>query len=114
VFGCGGDRDKSKRHIMGGIAEAASDLVFVTNDNPRTEAPKAILKEIVSGMQNPKAKTVQVIEDRAKAIGAAVKMMKKGDVLVVAGKGHEDYQIVGETKHHFDDREEILKAVEEA
>lgn len=107
VFGCGGDRDKKKRPIMGAIAERNADIAWVTSDNPRTEVPEEILKDIEAGMQLPH----KVEVDRAKAIRAAVKSLEAGDWLVVAGKGHEDYQIVGKVKHHFDDAEEVLKAV---
>lgn len=107
VFGCGGDRDKKKRPIMGAIAEQNSDLAWVTSDNPRTEVPEEILKDIEAGMKLPH----KVEVDRAKAIRAAVKSLEAGDWLIVAGKGHEDYQIVGKVKHHFDDSEEVLKAV---
>ena len=107
VFGCGGDRDKKKRPLMGAIAEENADVAWVTSDNPRTEVPEEILKDIEAGMRLPH----KVEVDRAKAIFAAVKSLGAGDWLVVAGKGHEDYQIVGKVKHHFDDSEEVLKAV---
>ncbi len=123
VFGCGGDRDRTKRPRMGAAALAGSDLVIVTSDNPRTEAPGAIIDEIEAGMRdsgerftypNPpvgRTKPYAVIPDRAAAIDAAIGLAQPGDIVVLAGKGHETYQIVGETKQHFDDREEARKAI---
>jgi UDP-N-acetylmuramyl-tripeptide synthetase len=107
VFGCGGDRDRGKRPIMGGLAESGADFTFVTSDNPRTEDPSRIIGEIVSGMQDKKR--YEVIEDREKAIAAAIGMAADGDTVLIAGKGHEDYQIVGTKKHPFDDRETARK-----
>jgi UDP-N-acetylmuramyl-tripeptide synthetase len=104
VFGCGGDRDKTKRPIMGEIAARMSDFVFATSDNPRSEDPIQILKEIEGGMNNGPAPYV-IQPDRRKAIEAAVSIANKGDVVVIAGKGHEDYQILGTQTIHFDDRE---------
>ncbi len=106
VFGCGGDRDKNKRHIMGHIAEQESDFVWVTSDNPRTESPEDIIADIVSGMKTDRYK---VIVSREEAICEACRAMQTGDFLVVAGKGHENYQIIGKTKRHFDDHEVILR-----
>ncbi|MFK4786046.1 UDP-N-acetylmuramoyl-L-alanyl-D-glutamate--2,6-diaminopimelate ligase [Fusobacterium sp. MFO224] len=109
VFGCGGDRDKTKRPVMGEIAEKNSDVIIVTSDNPRTEDPDEIIKDIVVGLE----KENHIIEiDREKAIFKAVEIAKKDDIILVAGKGHEDYQILGRNKIHFDDREKIMKAVE--
>jgi len=108
VFGCGGDRDKSKRPIMGKIASEKSDIVFVTSDNPRTEAPDSIIADIVAGISGS---NYTVIPDRASAIREAAAVAREGDILVIAGKGHEDYQILGKEKIHFDDREEALKAL---
>ncbi|MDP0488508.1 MAG: cyanophycin synthetase, partial [Fusobacterium sp. JB020] len=109
VFGCGGDRDKTKRPIMGEIAENNSDIIVVTSDNPRTEKPEEIVKDIITGLK----KDNHIIEvDREKAIFKAVEIAKKDDIILVAGKGHEDYQILGRSKIHFDDREKIIKAVE--
>lgn len=107
VFGCGGDRDKSKRPIMGKIAEENSDHTIITNDNPRTEKPKQIINDILSGITN--TKRVKVIEDRSSAITEAYKISKKGDIILIAGKGHENYQIIGNEKFHFDDMEELIK-----
>ena len=130
VFGCGGDRDRAKRPKMGAAAIAQSDLVIVTSDNPRTEDPLAIIGEIESGMtagirmENlepqsrgrgaPSVSTrtpYAVIPDRAEAIATAVRLAGPGDVVVLAGKGHEDYQIIGEKKFPFDDRDEARKAI---
>ncbi|MBN1534566.1 MAG: UDP-N-acetylmuramoyl-L-alanyl-D-glutamate--2,6-diaminopimelate ligase [Spirochaetes bacterium] len=102
VFGCGGDRDRTKRPIMGGIAEELSDICYVTSDNPRTEDPAGIIRDILAGM---KGRGNRVVPDRAAAIREAVMAAGKGDIVVIAGKGHEDYQILGTTKIHFDDRE---------
>lgn len=104
VFGCGGDRDRGKRPQMGAIAERLADEAIVTSDNPRTEDPGAILDAIVSGMR---ARAATTIPDRREAIRAGLRESAKGDCLLVAGKGHEDYQIVGTEKFHFSDREEI-------
>ncbi|HEY6179761.1 MAG TPA: UDP-N-acetylmuramoyl-L-alanyl-D-glutamate--2,6-diaminopimelate ligase, partial [Kofleriaceae bacterium] len=107
VFGCGGDRDPTKRPRMGAEVTALADLAVVTSDNPRTEDPRAIIDQILAGVPHPFAVDV----DRARAIRAAVDAAVPGDVVVIAGKGHEDYQIVGTTKHHFDDREQAAAAV---
>lgn len=107
VFGCGGDRDREKRPLMGGIAERLADLVWVTSDNPRTEDPSAIIREILAGTQaglQPGSKKVRVESDRRKAITAALAEARAGDTVLIAGKGHETYQIVGATKTPFDDR----------
>lgn len=105
VFGCGGDRDKTKRPKMGAIAELYADELFVTSDNPRTEDPESILDEIVGGLQRLKPVVVEV--DRRKAISLSLKNLKSGDVVLIAGKGHENYQILGTEKIHFDDREVV-------
>lgn len=107
VFGCGGDRDKGKRPLMAKAAVAASDHVVVTSDNPRSENPQTIVDEILTGVPARDAVTVEL--DRAKAIEKAVQMAKPGDVVLVAGKGHEDYQILGDKKTHFSDYEQIQK-----
>lgn len=106
VFGCGGDRDKGKRPQMGAIASELADSVIVTDDNPRTEDAKAIRGEILAA-----AKGAREIGDRKAAIIEAVRSLKAGDVLLIAGKGHEDYQIVGTTKTHFSDHEVVAEAV---
>lgn len=104
LFGCGGDRDKLKRPIMGHIAADNADLVVVTSDNPRTEDPDEIIREIVAGMKDKRTPT-KVICDRREAIAWAIDNAAPGDVLLLAGKGHEDYQVVGHEKHHMDERE---------
>jgi UDP-N-acetylmuramoyl-L-alanyl-D-glutamate--2,6-diaminopimelate ligase len=108
VFGCGGDRDRGKRPKMGRVAARLSDVVILTSDNPRTEDPAVILGEIESGVRDvlaDKPVRYEVIADRRAAIEAAVREAKSGDTVLIAGKGHEDYQIVGTARHHFDDRE---------
>jgi len=112
VFGCGGDRDRGKRPIMGEIAVRNSDVVIVTSDNPRTEDPEAIIGDVLSGLgDDGLGAHVDVIVDRREAIARAVSVAAPGDVVLIAGKGHEDYQIVGTEKRHFDDREEAARAV---
>jgi len=106
VFGCGGDRDKTKRPLMGQIATELSDYVVVTSDNPRTESPGAIIADIVSGIPEENTEYT-VIENRHDAICAALDMLLPDDVLIIAGKGHETYQILGKEKIHFDDREAV-------
>ncbi len=104
LFGCGGDRDRTKRPVMGAIARRLSDVCMVTSDNPRTEEPKAIIDDILAGME-PLGETVLVEPDREKAIGAALGMLGERDVLLLAGKGHETYQEVMGEKRHMDERE---------
>jgi UDP-N-acetylmuramoyl-L-alanyl-D-glutamate--2,6-diaminopimelate ligase len=124
VFGCGGDRDPGKRPVMGALAARFSDLTIVTSDNPRTEDPRAIIEQIVGGIRPLGVKELSstevatgfsekgytVIESRAEAIRTAINAVAKGDIILIAGKGHEDYQIIGTQKHHFDDREEASRA----
>jgi UDP-N-acetylmuramoyl-L-alanyl-D-glutamate--2,6-diaminopimelate ligase len=118
VFGCGGDRDRSKRPKMGQAAARKSDVVFLTSDNPRTEDPLAILREVEVGVsevvqqQGTTDLRYHVIPDRRLAIEAAVREAKRGDMVVIAGKGHEDYQIIGTERRHFDDREVARAAIE--
>jgi UDP-N-acetylmuramoyl-L-alanyl-D-glutamate--2,6-diaminopimelate ligase len=112
VFGCGGDRDHTKRAPMGEAAASLSDVVIATSDNPRTEDPEAILRDIEPGLRSV-GKPYLTIVDRRAAIRRAVEEARAGDIVVVAGKGHEDYQIVGTEKHHFDDREVALEALNE-
>ncbi len=110
VFGCGGDRDASKRPKMGAAALTA-DFAVVTSDNPRTENPRKIIDQILPGMAGQEER-FHVEVDRAAAIKFAIQMAQPGDAVLIAGKGHEDYQIVGTTKHHFDDREIAAKEIE--
>lgn len=125
VFGCGGDRDRGKRPLMGTAAGQFSDIVILTSDNPRTEDPWAILAEAEPGLIQAGLKKEDdpnkigslrkgyfVVEDRRSAIQAVLAGAQPGDVVVIAGKGHEDYQIIGVTKHHFDDREEVRAYLE--
>jgi len=111
VFGCGGDRDRSKRPKMAAVVSSLSDVVFVTSDNPRTEEPMKIIEEIIPGLRPDVVSRIE--PDRAKAIHDAIFEAKPGDIVVIAGKGHETYQIVGTTKHPFDDRVIARKALEE-
>jgi UDP-N-acetylmuramoyl-L-alanyl-D-glutamate--2,6-diaminopimelate ligase len=125
VFGCGGDRDRSKRPLMGQAAAAGSHLVIVTSDNPRTEDPLAIIREIepglaASGLPRLDAAAAQrgetgylVVPDRREAIRLAVSLARPGEAVLVAGKGHENYQIWGTERRHFDDREEVAQALKE-
>ena len=108
LFGCGGDRDRVKRPIMGAIAAQNADLVIVTSDNPRTEEPMAIINKIVPGLKKGRAAS-KVICDRIEAICWAIDNAGPGDVILLAGKGHEDYQIVGHEKHHMDEREIVAE-----
>jgi UDP-N-acetylmuramoyl-L-alanyl-D-glutamate--2,6-diaminopimelate ligase len=101
VFGCGGDRDASKRPRMGAIAEEGSDHVIITSDNPRSEEPSAIISDIKKGFRSNR---FEAIEDRREAIGRAVTMAGDGDIVLIAGKGHEDYQIFADRTIDFDDR----------
>jgi UDP-N-acetylmuramoyl-L-alanyl-D-glutamate--2,6-diaminopimelate ligase len=123
VFGCGGDRDRGKRPLMGEIAARDADLAIVTSDNPRTEDPNSIVDMVLEGVRRTNAPKLGVAElataargyhaevDRRAAIRLAAQAASAGDVLLIAGKGHEDYQILGTTKHHFDDREEAAAAL---
>ena len=112
VFGCGGDRDKLKRPIMGRIAAQNADLVVVTSDNPRTEDPMDIIDQIVPGLVEGSAAS-QVICDRREAIAWAIDKAQAGDVILLAGKGHEDYQVVGHERLHMDEREIIAQVLSE-
>jgi len=105
IFGCGGDRDRTKRPRMAKVAEELADIVIVTSDNPRTEKPADIINEIVTGFERPNSKRIKVEPDRKKAINLAIESGEKDDIVLIAGKGHEDYQIIGKQKFHFSDRE---------
>jgi len=124
VFGCGGDRDRRKRPVMGEVAARFSTLAVLTSDNPRTEDPLAILAEVEQGVRRVHSREwtraeaaampgrgFVTIADRREAIDFAVSLLRPGDLLLVAGKGHEDYQIVGRERRHFDDREELRRAL---
>lgn len=111
VFGCGGNRDRGKRPVMGRIATTMSDVTIVTSDNPRNEDPRAIIREILVGAAAPD--TVRTEPDRRRAIRLALTDARPGDVVLIAGKGHETYQVVGDTKLHFDDREEVESFIRE-
>jgi UDP-N-acetylmuramoyl-L-alanyl-D-glutamate--2,6-diaminopimelate ligase len=111
LFGCGGDRDRGKRPLMAEVAEKLADAVYVTSDNPRTEMPVAIITDIVAGFSAGfKARTV-IEPDRRCAIERVLADAEAGDVVLIAGKGHENYQIIGTTKHHFDDVEEATRVL---
>jgi UDP-N-acetylmuramoyl-L-alanyl-D-glutamate--2,6-diaminopimelate ligase len=114
VFGCGGDRDKTKRPRMAAVAERLSDSIIVTSDNPRTEDPRQIIADILAGFSDSaRRQKIQVDADRKKAIGLAISTAKRDDIVLIAGKGHETYQIIGTTKTHFSDQE-IAKEMMEA
>jgi UDP-N-acetylmuramoyl-L-alanyl-D-glutamate--2,6-diaminopimelate ligase len=104
VFGCGGDRDRGKRPIMGRLSATLSDVSVATSDNPRTEDPAAILAEVLAGVPAARRRAIRGVVDRRAALKAALAMARPGDSVLVAGKGHEDYQVVGTTRLPFDDR----------
>ena len=106
VFGCGGDRDKTKRPIMGEISGSLADITVVTSDNPRSEEPEVIISEVEEGLKHIDKEYFRVV-DRAEAIFKALSVAKKDDVVVIAGKGHEPYQILKDKTIHFDDREQV-------
>jgi UDP-N-acetylmuramoyl-L-alanyl-D-glutamate--2,6-diaminopimelate ligase len=108
VFGCGGDRDASKRPLMGAAACKASDFCIITSDNPRSEKPEAIMAEIEKGISGER---YQKIADRMDAIQTAVNLSEEGDIVLVAGKGHETYQEIAGERHDFDDRRAAYKAM---
>jgi len=111
VVGCGGNRDKGKRPMMAKIAKQGSDQLILTSDNPRDEQPADILNDMKAGLNAEELKQTLVIEDRAAAIQTACTLAQKGDVILIAGKGHEDYQIIKGVKHHFDDHEEVRRYI---
>ncbi|HXW85418.1 MAG TPA: cyanophycin synthetase, partial [Candidatus Binataceae bacterium] len=114
VFGCGGDRDPGKRPIMGRLAAELADLAIVTSDNPRSEDPLAIIAQIEAGVKAAASRREYRVEpDRRRAIGLALGSAQAGDAIVIAGKGHENYQLVGKQVLHFDDREVVRELTRE-
>jgi UDP-N-acetylmuramoyl-L-alanyl-D-glutamate--2,6-diaminopimelate ligase len=111
VFGCGGDRDRTKRPRMAKVAEQLADFVIITSDNPRTERPEAIIEEIIAGFENPGSPKITVEQDRKKAIELVIKTAAKGDIVLIAGKGHETYQIIGNQKFDFSDKKIALECL---
>ena len=111
VFGCGGDRDNTKRPVMGEIGARLSDIAIVTSDNPRTEDPHQIIEQILAGISDKK--NCIVVENRRQAIRQAMGIAGKDDIIVLCGKGHETYQILGTQKTHLDEREEVASALRE-
>jgi len=107
VVGCGGDRDKGKRPLMAGIACELSDKVIITSDNPRSEEPEAIIMDMMKGVESDQTRKVMSITNRREAIRAACMMAQPGDILLIAGKGHEKYQEIKGERQHFDDLEEV-------
>ena len=112
VFGCGGDRDHGKRPQMGEISGRIADYTIITSDNPRTEEPAEIVKEIEEGIKKTNGK-YECIVDRTEAIKKAISMANKLDIIVLAGKGHETYQEINHVKHHYDEREIIKNVIDE-
>jgi UDP-N-acetylmuramoyl-L-alanyl-D-glutamate--2,6-diaminopimelate ligase len=111
VFGCGGDRDAGKRPLMGQVATRFSDYTIITSDNPRTEEPQSIIDAIVAGVE--RSRDYVTMPDRQEAIKHAIAVAQPWDTIVIAGKGHEDYQIIGQTRRHFDDSEVARAALEQ-
>ncbi|MET1057068.1 MAG: cyanophycin synthetase, partial [Pedobacter sp.] len=109
VIGCGGDRDKSKRPVMAQVACDWSDKVILTSDNPRTEDPLEILKEMEAGVSPTNKRKTLTIADRREAIKTACHLARPGDIILIAGKGHEKYQDINGVKHHFDDKEVLTE-----
>ena len=107
LFGCGGDRDRGKRPQMAAIAEQWADTLILTDDNPRTEDPAAIIADMCAGLQKPEQAHIE--HSRPKAIQLALAQAVPGDIILLAGKGHEDYQIIGKEKHHYSDRETVMQ-----
>lgn len=112
VFGCGGDRDKGKRPLMGATAAKYSDFLVVTSDNPRTEEPDAIIRDILAGLRDT-GTPYEVVENRTQAIRFAMKNARPGDIVLLAGKGHETYQILADGVIHLDEREVVAEALKE-
>jgi len=113
VFGCGGDRDKTKRPRMAAVAERLADVVFVTSDNPRTEDPEAIIRDITAGFRSPRSEIMIVESDRRKAIDLAIESARAADIVLLAGKGHETYQIIGARKFDFSDKDIARRCLQE-
>lgn len=107
IFGCGGDRDRGKRPQMTAIAEQWADTIILTDDNPRTEDPAVIIADMCAGLQKPAQAHIE--HSRTRAIELALSQAVAGDIILVAGKGHEDYQIVGKEKRHYSDRETVMQ-----
>ena len=112
VFGCGGDRDKNKRPVMGEISGRVADYTIITSDNPRTEEPDAIVKDIENGIKKTKGK-YECIVDRTEAIRKAIKMANKRDIIVLAGKGHEQYQEINKKRYPFDENKIVKEIIKE-
>jgi UDP-N-acetylmuramoyl-L-alanyl-D-glutamate--2,6-diaminopimelate ligase len=112
LFGCGGDRDRTKRPKMARAVAEGADSFIITSDNPRTEDPVSILADVERGLSADEVSRGVTILDRSRAIEQAILRLEPGDTLVIAGKGHENYQIIGTTKHHFDDVEVVAAAIE--
>ncbi|MCK5000972.1 MAG: UDP-N-acetylmuramoyl-L-alanyl-D-glutamate--2,6-diaminopimelate ligase, partial [Anaerohalosphaera sp.] len=113
VFGCGGDRDKTKRPRMAKVAQTYSDIIIVTSDNPRSEPPRQIIEDITAGFTKNNSDNITIEPDRKTAIQTAIKAAKNDDIILIAGKGHEDYQIIGDDKIHFDDKQIAAQAIKE-
>lgn len=111
VFGCGGDRDPLKRRVMGKVGTMLSDIAILTSDNPRSEEPEKIIREMKTDLSMQELKKVEVYTDRRRAIARAVELASTGDIILVAGKGHEEYQEISGVKHHFNDMEELKKVL---
>ena len=111
IFGAGGDRDTTKRPLMAKAASIYSDYIILTSDNPRTEDPKKILSDVEKGLIDSNYSSYKIIEDRAEAIKFGINMLEENDSLIIAGKGHETYQIIGTKINHFSDKEEVQKCL---
>jgi len=112
MFGCGGDRDRTKRPRMARVAQRLADVVYVTSDNPRTENPVEIMAQIRAGLSTNSGSEVVEEIDRRRAIERIISDAEPGDVVLLAGKGHENYQIIGTEKRHFDDAEEAARVLQ--
>ena len=113
LFGCGGDRDRTKRPRMARVAEQLADAIIVTSDNPRTEEPEAIIGEILTGFEDPGSERITVEPDRRKAIELAIESARTDDIILLAGKGHETYQIIGTKKFDFSDKDIARQCLKE-